>query len=253
MLELYRADFAKEYPVKIVYEDNHLLFAEKPPGLLAQEDKSGDPDILNILKAYLKEKYHKSGNAWLGLLHRLDRMVGGLMVFAKTSKAASRMSELFRKNEISKTYHAILCNVPEEDEGQWQDRLSTSKKGGKYYLDPRGKEAILNYRLLQSIEAVAYSHQLNLNKNDQSLPQLSLVGINLVTGRPHQIRVQSSTRNLPILGDRRYGQDDSLNRSVAEPALYATALEFIHPVRREPIKLSLDLPKNLPWQLFSKI
>lgn len=252
MQEIYRANFAKEYPVKIIYEDNHLLFVEKPAGLLAQADKSGDPDILNILKAYLKEKYDKPGAAWLGLLHRLDRMVGGLMVFAKTSKAASRMSELFRKNDLQKTYQAILRNSPEQEAGKWLDRLSSKKKAGKYYPDPQGKEAILNYRLLQGISPKDYLDKLALAEQPHLCPTLSLVQLHLVTGRPHQIRVQSSSRNLPILGDRRYGPHDSLNNAIPEPALYATALEFIHPVRKEPLKVSIDLPEILPWSLFRK-
>ncbi|MDO5033251.1 MAG: pseudouridine synthase [Eubacteriales bacterium] len=238
IIETYTAEFAPQYPVPILYEDNHLLFALKAPGLLSQEDKTGKADILRILKAYLVEKYHKPGKAWLGLVHRLDQTVGGVMVFAKTSKAASRLSELIRRQQMTKTYRAIVRGRVEPQAGHWQDRISQAMRGGRYVVDSGGRPCSLNYQRLSY----------------QELPQvggLSLLEIELLTGRSHQIRVQTSSRHWPLAGDRRYGLGDEFDHSLAWPSLFATSLAFIHPVSRETIKVEAPLPRTTPWTYFT--
>ena len=238
IIETYTADFAPNYPVPILYEDNHLLFALKAPGLLAQEDHSGKPDILNILKAYLVEKYHKPGKAWLGLVQRLDQPVGGVMVFAKTSKAASRLSDLIRRQELEKTYYAVVRGRVEPQSGRWEDCISKEPVGGRYVRDPSGRPCSLSYRRLGC----------------QDLPEagtLSLLEIRLHTGRPHQIRVQSSSRSWPLAGDRRYGLNDKFDHSLEWPALFASGLAFMHPVRQERIEVWAEVPPTPPWTYFS--
>lgn len=237
IIETYTAHFAPQYPVPILYEDNHLLFALKAPGLLAQEDHSGKADILNILKAYLVEKYHKPGRAWLGLVHRLDQPVGGVMVFAKTSKAASRLSDLIRRQEMEKTYHAVVRGQVEPASALWQDSLSKEPQGGRYALDPAGRPCSLNYQVLGYQELTGVGG-------------LSLLEIQLHTGRAHQIRVQSSVRSWPLAGDRRYGLNDRFDHSLEGPALFASGLAFIHPVRQERIEVWAPIPQTAPWTYF---
>ena len=237
IIETYTADFAPQYPVPILYEDNHLLFALKAPGLLAQEDHSGKPDILNILKSYLVEKYHKPGKAWLGLVHRLDQPVGGVMVFAKTSKAASRLSDLIRRQELEKTYQAVVRGQVEPQTDHWQDHISKEPVGGRYVKDPSGRPCSLSYQRLAC----------------QDLPEagpLSLLEIQLHTGRPHQIRVQCSSRAWPLAGDRRYGLHDQFDCSLESPALFASGLAFSHPVRQERIEVWAPIPQTPPWTYF---
>ncbi len=219
--------------MNVIYEDNHLLVVEKPVNIPVQADNSQDPDLLTILKDYLKEKYQKPGNVYLGLVHRLDRPVGGVMVFAKTSKAASRLSEQVRKNEINKTYTAVVCHKMEKEEDRFLDymvkdsKTNTSKVVSKNAKD--AKEARLNYRLLDY-------------KND-----LSLVEIYLETGRSHQIRVQFSSRNHPLWGDQRYNKNAKVGQQIA---LFASRLEFIHPTTKEKMVFQLVLPNTAPFNQF---
>ncbi len=215
--------------INILYEDNHLLVVEKPVNLPVQRDKSADEDLLNILKKYLKEKYQKSGNVYLGLVHRLDRPVGGVMVFAKTSKAASRLSKQIVNRTLKKTYYAIVCgNIKKED--TFIDKLLKDNKKNIVKVDNKGKLAKLNYQKL------AYKDGL------------SLVKINLETGRPHQIRVQFASRGYPLLGDQKYGQ----NMPKIPIALFAKKIELNHPITCEKLVFELALPNRYPFALFIK-
>lgn len=217
--------------INIIYEDNHLLVVEKPINMLVQSDNTKDVDLLTLLKTYLKEKYHKPGNVYLGLVHRLDRPVGGVMVFAKTSKAASRLSEQVRTHKIKKEYHAIVLGKVKDQE-ILQDKLLKDKKHNIVKVDSKGKEAILEYKLVQYLG----------NKN------LSLVKINLKTGRSHQIRVQFSSRKYPLYGDQKYNKSAKVGEQIA---LFASSLSFYHPTTKEYLTFKLDLPKRKPWNWFN--
>ena len=165
----------------ILYEDNHIIVVFKPAGILSQADKAGDVDMITIIKAYLKEKYNKPGNVYLGLVHRLDRPVSGIMVFAKTSKAASRLSEEIRNNKMHKKYLAIIHGYLDVKEGTLVNRIEKLDNKKVLIDTPKGKEAVLNYKVIKE-------------KNN-----LSLVDINLVTGRYHQIRLQFASINLECI------------------------------------------------------
>lgn len=196
--------------MKILYEDNHIIVVVKDYNIPVQEDSSKDIDMLSMIKSYIKEKYNKPGNVYLGLVHRLDRPVGGVMVFAKTSKAAKRLSEEIRNKKIEKKYVALVHGKVEES-GILKDNLSRNEKTNTTYVDKNGKESILEYKLI--------SYKNNM----------SLVDINLITGRHHQIRVQFASRNNPIYGDQKYGID----KEGIQIHLWAYMLKFKHPVRDE--------------------
>ena len=216
--------------INIIYEDNHLLVVEKPINIPVCEDESGDMDLLNILKNYLKNKYKKPGNVYLGLVHRLDRPVGGVMVFAKTSKAASRLSKQVQNHLLEKVYVAVVeGRVPEK--GEWIDYLvKDSKKNQSYITDKEhGKEAILTYKRL------AYDNHF------------SLVEIHLKTGRSHQIRVQFSSHGFPLVGDAKYNLTSDKKTNVA---LFAKKISFEHPVTKEKLIFELPLPKRYPFSMF---
>ena len=214
--------------INVIYEDNHIIVVEKKPNIPVQEDSSKDLDMLTIIKNYLKEKYNKPGNVYLGLVHRLDRPVGGIMVFAKTSKAASRLSEQIRNNEFKKTYYAIVMGKLDKT-GTFKDKLLKDEKNNIVKVDPKGKESILNY------EVISY-------KDD-----MSLVKVDLVTGRSHQIRVQFASRNHPLYGDQKYNVNSSVGEQIA---LFSNSITFIHPTTKEKMTFSLDLPKCKPWNIF---
>ncbi len=215
--------------IKIIYEDNHLLVVEKPVNILVQSDHTQDEDLLSILKQDLKKRYNKSGNVYLGLVHRLDRPVGGIMVFAKTSKAASRLSEQVRNHQIRKKYYAIVEGILKEKEETLIDYLKKNEKQNKVYIDPSGKKAILNYKVMEE-------------KNGYSL-----VDIDLKTGRSHQIRVQFSSRKHSLYGDQKY----NINSKVGEQiALYAYELSFYHPITKEKVIFHGEPSKKFPWSLF---
>ena len=197
--------------LKIVYEDNHVLVVVKPYDVPVQADESGDPDMVNMLKQYLVETYNKPGDAYLGLVHRLDRPTGGVMVFAKTSKAASRLCQAIRDGEVEKRYLAIV-------DGKVVPALS---EGAKY--------AELVYKVLCS-------------KHD-----VILVLVNLVTGRGHQIRVQLSNMGNPIVGDKKYGNND---KSKCPLCLWACELKFEHPVSGKEMTFRVYPPEVAPWTIF---
>ena len=199
--------------LNIFYEDNHLIVVEKQPNILSQADSTNDMDMLTLVKNYIKEKYNKPGNVYLGLVHRLDRPVGGIMVFAKTSKAASRLSEQVRNHTFKKTYLAVVRGKLEKKEDTYVDYLKKLDNGNTIVTNESdGKLSELTYRIL------------GYNENDNT----TLVEINLKTGRHHQIRVQFSSRGYPLCGDQRYGILDK-----TQIALYAYKLEFKHPTTKE--------------------
>lgn len=217
--------------IKIIYEDNHLLVVEKPINIPVQADDSKDLDFLTMLKNYIKIRDKKPGNVYLGLVHRLDRPVGGVMVFAKTSKCASRLSEQIRNKNFKKTYFAIVENRV-EDEGKFIDKLLKDTKKNIVKVDEKGKLSSLTYKLIDY-------------KNN-----LSLVKIDLETGRSHQIRVQFSTRGYPLYGDQKY----NINAKVGEQiALFSNSITFNHPITKENLTFSLDLPNRKPWNMFKNI
>ena len=221
--------------VKVIYEDNHLLVVEKSVNILSQGDDTNDKDMVNLLKNYVKEKYNKPGNVFIGLVHRLDRPVGGVMVFAKTSKAASRLSEQVRNKSFKKTYRAVIHGNMNKNEDTLKDYLYKNKKTNMVSVvnknHKEAKNAELDYKTLQS-------------KNN-----FSLVEIDLKTGRPHQIRVQFSSRNHPLFGDQRYGQN--LNKVGQQIALWSYKLEITHPTTKEPMEFICEPPKEYPWDLFN--
>ena len=214
--------------INVIYEDNHLLVVEKKPNIPVQADDSKDEDLLTILKKYIKEKYNKPGNVYLGLVHRLDRPVGGVMVFAKTSKAASRLSEQVRTHKFEKIYHAVVEGKLNKKSDILKDRLLKDSKTNITRVDKNGKEAILEYELV------------DLKNN------LSLVKIDLKTGRSHQIRVQFSSRGYPLYGDQKYNK----KAVKAQIALYATTLSFYHPISGEKLTFDCNLPNIYPFNVF---
>lgn len=213
--------------INVVYEDNHIIVVEKPVNIPVQADDSKDLDFLSMIKKYIKDKYNKPGNVYVGLVHRLDRPVGGIMVFAKTSKAASRLSEQVRLNKIKKVYHAVIEGKPLK-EGHLEDYLLKDSKTNTTKVNKSGKLSILDYKLISTVE------------------NLSLVKVFLKTGRSHQIRVQFSSRNLPLYGDQRYNKNAKVGQQIA---LYATSLSFEHPTTKETLTFELDLPNKYPWNI----
>lgn len=215
--------------IKIIYEDNHLLVVEKPVNRLVQEDNTKDLDLLTELKMYLKDTYNKPGNVYLGLVHRLDRPVGGVMVFAKTSKAAARLSNQIRLNEMKKEYHAIVCGNIKPEKAELTDYLLKNEKTNMVTIDEKGKLAKLRY------------------EKEKCVDNLSLIHIFLETGRSHQIRVQFSSRGYPLYGDQRYNKKAQKQEQIA---LWATSLEFIHPTTKEKMCFQSTYPNEYPWNLF---
>ncbi|WP_054958567.1 RluA family pseudouridine synthase [Paenibacillus dakarensis] len=223
------------YPdIPILYEDNHVLGVSKPVNILSQEDSSGDPDMLTILKEDIKVRYNKPGNVYLGLVHRLDRPVGGAMVFAKTSKAASRLSEAVRSRNFRKLYVAVVHGRPKQPSGRLVDTLYKDSRSNTVRVVPKGtegaKEAILDYSVLETSGG------------------MSLVLVELHTGRPHQIRVQFSHAGCPLYGDQRYGK--GFNKAGQQIALWSVLVGFPHPVTKEEIRIEAVPPDAYPWNQF---
>ena len=211
--------------LKVIYEDNHIIVVEKPVNIPSQGDKTGDIDMLTIIKQYIKEKYNKPGNVYLGLIHRLDRPVGGVMVFAKTSKAASRLSEEVREKIFQKTYLVIANGKFEKDKGELEDYLLKNQAKN---MSKVVKEGTKNSKLAKlDYEVIKYDPDLNL----------SVVKINLHTGRHHQIRVQLSSRGHSIYGDQKYGG----RGHGKQIALWAYKLTIEHPITKEKMTFT-DLP-----------
>ncbi|WBL15763.1 RluA family pseudouridine synthase [Sutcliffiella sp. NC1] len=219
--------------ISILLEDNHLLLVEKPINIPVQADSSGDIDLLTMLKEDLKIRYSKPGKVYLGLVHRLDRPVGGVMVFAKTSKAASRLADMFRRHVIERNYLAVVHGKPKKKRGQLVHYLHKDNRKNKVSVVspnyPKAKKAVLDYEVLDSKKG------------------FSLLSVNLHTGRPHQIRVQLSAIGNPIFGDQKYGE--KLNKTGQQLALWAHSISFEHPVKKEPLTVCSFPPYNYPWDL----
>ena len=213
--------------MKVLYEDNHLLVVEKPVNIPMQEDSSKDEDLLSMAKAYIKKKYEKPGEVYLGLVHRLDRPVGGVCVFARTSKAASRLSSQIQDHRFRKQYLAVIEGSNIREEGHFEDFLLKDQKTNTVKVDPKGKKAILDYQVIK-------------RKDD-----LALVRVDLLTGRSHQIRVQFSSRNHPLWGDQRYNPHAVKGQQIA---LWSHAIEFEHPISRRIMRFESD-PSGYPFDL----
>lgn len=215
--------------LKILYEDNHIIVVVKPYNVLSQGDNTGDISIMDMIKEYIKVKYNKPGNVYLGLVHRLDRPVGGIMVFARTSKAASRLCKAFNEHSITKKYLAIIHGRLEKDSDELVDYVEKDKNGNAF-ISKNGKKAILNYEVLE----------YNASKN------CSLVSIELKTGRHHQIRIQFASRGHYLLGDQRYGVQDN-----EQICLFAYSLSFTHPVNKEIMRFEFYPENKGYWTIFT--
>lgn len=221
---------------RILYEDNHLIAVNKLSSEIVQGDKTGDEPLSEAVKNYLKEEYHKPGNVFLGVIHRLDRPVSGVVVFAKTGKALRRMNELVKQRAMQKTYWAIVKNKPLRTEGKLVHHLTRNTSKNKSFVSktpcPGSKEAILTYKLLASGE------------------NYHLLEIDLHTGRHHQIRAQLAAMGSPIKGDLKYGFPRS--NPDASISLHARKVSFVHPVKKERIEIIAETPFDRLWQFFLK-
>ena len=221
--------------MNILYEDNHLIAVNKTCHEIVQGDKTGDTPLSETLKTYLKEKYSKQGNVFLGVTHRLDRPVTGVVIFAKTGKALTRMNEMFRNGDVKKTYWAIVKNRPACDEAELTHWLVRNEKQNKSYAcdteKPNSQKAILHYRLIASSD------------------HYFLLEIDLKTGRHHQIRCQLAKIGSPIKGDLKYGFDRS--NPDGGISLHARSASFIHPVSKEQIDIVAPVPGDRLWPAFS--
>ncbi|MDO4703765.1 RluA family pseudouridine synthase [Tannerella sp.] len=223
--------------MEIIYEDNHLIAVNKNGHELVQGDKTGDASLADLLKTWLKEKYAKPGNVFVGVTHRLDRPVTGVVVFAKTSKALSRMNELFRTGEIKKTYWAIVRNRPPEIEQELTHWLVRNEKQNKSYVcapsqKPDARKAVLHYRLIAQSE------------------HYYLLEIDLQTGRHHQIRCQLAAIGCPIRGDLKYGADRS--NPDGGISLHARRISFVHPVSKQPVDIVAPVPDEPLWKALTE-
>lgn len=218
--------------MEVIYEDNHLIAVNKTCREIVQGDKTGDTPLSEILKAWLKEKYAKPGNVFVGVAHRLDRPVSGLVLFAKTSKALARLNEMFRTGDIKKTYWAIVKNSPPTEEGTLEHWLVRNEKQNKSYAyteeKPNSKKAILHYKLLARSD------------------NYYLLEVDLKTGRHHQIRCQLAKMGCPIKGDLKYGSERS-NKD-GGISLHARKAQFIHPVSKEPVEIVASVPDDSLWK-----
>lgn len=211
-----------------LYEDNHIIIVSKRSGEIVQGDKTGDEPLSETVKQYIKEKYHKPGNVFLGVVHRLDRPVWGLVVFAKTSKALTRLNKMFKEGQVHKTYWAITKNAPPAEEGVLTDWLVRNERQNKSYAHPQevpnAKQAVLKYRV------IAHSDRYHL------------IEVNLLTGRHHQIRCQLANMGCAIKGDLKYGAPRS--NPDGSISLLARRITFVHPVSKENIVVEAPLPPN---------
>lgn len=217
----------------VLYEDNHIIIVNKSTSEIVQGDKTGDKPLSEIVKEYLKEKYNKPGNVFCGVTHRLDRPVSGIVVFAKTSKALSRLNDMFKNKEIKKTYWAIVKNMPNPEEATLKHYLIKNEKQNKSYAydteKADSKLAILHYKLIAKSE------------------KYNLLEIDLQTGRHHQIRCQLVKIGCPIKGDLKYGFERS--NPDGGISLHARHISFIHPVSKELIEITAPLPDDKLWQV----
>lgn len=221
--------------MEVLYEDNHIIIVNKDAGEIVQGDKTGDRPLSDQVKAYIKEKYAKPGEVFLGVVHRLDRPVSGVVVFARTSKALTRLNEMFRTGKVQKTYHAIVGNCPAEPQATLSHWLTRNEKQNKAYAHLRevkgSKQAVLDYQLLASSE------------------RYHLVEVHLHTGRHHQIRCQLAAIGCPIKGDLKYGAPRS--NPDGSICLHARSVAFEHPVSHQLIRVEAPYPERIPlWNCF---
>ncbi|MBT1704671.1 RluA family pseudouridine synthase [Chryseosolibacter indicus] len=226
-----------EQPFTVIYEDNHLLVVNKASGILVQGDETGDTPLVELCKEYIKEKYKKPGAVFLGVVHRLDRPVSGIVVLARTSKALERMNALFREKQTRKTYWAVVDKKPKQPEDKLVHWLLKDEKKNKTTAFPRktlnALESELSYKLIKNVSA------------------LFLLQVNPITGRPHQIRVQLASIGCPIVGDVKYGS--SAANSDGSICLHAKKLEFVHPVKNEPMTFEAEPPSTEYWSNFQNL
>ena len=236
MIESNIDDIRPLHPSKILFEDNHLLVVNKAAGELVQGDATGDVSLLEEAKAYIKHKYKKPGAVYLAVVHRLDRPTSGAVIFARTSKAAARMSEMFKKRDLDKTYWALVRNLPQTDEGTLTHYLKKNTKNNRSHASlkekPGYKKAVLHYKLRAHGDRYV------------------LLEIKLETGRHHQIRAQLAAIGSPIKGDLKYGADRS--NDDGSISLHARRLSFMHPVKKEPVKIVAPVPKDHLWLHFEQ-
>ena len=210
----------------ILYEDNHIIIVNKEPGEIVQGDKTGDTPLSEHIKEYLKEKYNKAGNVFCGVVHRIDRPVGGLVIFAKTSKALERLNKMLREGKIHKTYWALIEGFPEKNDATLKNYLKSDGRINKTFIstekDPEAKEAVLSYK--------------TLNKGER----YTLIEVNLMTGRKHQIRAQLSALGHPIKGDLKYGAKRS--NPDGSISLLAKKISFEHPVSHQTVEVEAPTP-----------
>lgn len=219
--------------ISILYEDNHLLVVKKPVNIPVQEDRSQDKDVLTILKEDIKVRFQKPGNVYLGLVHRLDRPVGGVMVFAKTSKAGSRLSDVIRRNALDRTYLAVTEGRPPQKKGTLTDYLSKDTKRNIVRVVPAshksGKKAVLDYEVLAEKSG------------------FSIIKVRLHTGRSHQIRVQLAHAGMPIYGDQKYAKGTPGGQQIS---LWAHELSFPHPTKKDVNTYTSYPPNEFPWNMW---
>ena len=223
--------------MQVLYEDNHIIIVYKEAGEIVQGDKSGDEPLSETVRRWIKEKYQKPGNVFLGIVHRLDRPVSGLVIFAKTSKALARLNNMFRNGEVHKTYWAIVMRPPFEPEATLTDWLVRNERQNKSYAYnhqvPTSKKSILHYKII--------------NRSDR----YTLLEINLMTGRHHQIRCQLSNMDCPIKGDLKYGAPRS--NPDGSISLLSHRVEFVHPVSKENIRIESPLPDDTLWHAIGNV
>ena len=221
--------------MQILYEDNHIIVVSKTSGEIVQGDKTGDKTLCDSVKEYIKEKYAKPGNVFLGIAHRLDRPVSGIVIFAKTSKALSRLNNMFRDGEVHKLYWAITQNMPQKEEDTLTHWIVRNEKQNKSYAydreKPGSKKAMLHYKVISSTD------------------NYTLLAVNLMTGRHHQIRCQLSAIGCPIKGDLKYGSRRSNNDGSI--SLHARKVAFVHPVSKQPMCIEAPVPDDRLWREIS--
>lgn len=222
--------------MEVIYEDNHIIIVNKDSSEIVQGDKTGDTPLSDTVKEYIRQKYHKLGNVFLGVVHRLDRPVSGVVVFARTGKALARLNDMFRTKDVHKTYWAIVTKRPPEEQGELVHWLVRNERQNKSYAYmkgvPQSKQAILDYRLIGCSE------------------RYFLLEVDLKTGRHHQIRCQLAKMGCPIKGDLKYGAPRS--NPDGSISLHARCIRFVHPVSKKEICVEAPLPKDALWHAFER-